>query len=186
MEIDPQLKEELIQQEVDKFNEFGVLGIEVKRSEVRGKPVLRTHVVIEKKIMPDGSEVLRARVVARGDLLDLGRVQYGTSPVATLVVVRLVLAIAVKFGWEIQTLDVVGAFLTVELDEEVYIDIRGHVYPLLRALYGMVESGRQWYEKYHSILVDEMGFDEILPGHNICVYVNWDRKIIVVLFVDDT
>jgi hypothetical protein len=75
---------------------------------------------------------------------------------------------------EIQVLDVKGAFLNGDLDEEIYMlqapdfnDGTGKVYRLRKTLYGLKQSGCRWNLKLHSAL-SKHGFNRLEADH--CVY----------------
>ena len=90
-------------------------------------------------------------------------------------------------------MDVKTAFLNGELDEEIYMDqpisfvTKGQenkVCKLKRSIYGLKQSSRQWYLRFHrAVLLN--GFTMIEEDH--CVYVKRSKGsfIILSLYVDD-
>ena len=77
------------------------------------------------------------------------------SPIAKLTTFRIILAIAARYNWDIESFDFNGAYLNGELDanEEIYIqappryasDART-VKHLRKSLYGLKQAGRRWYD----------------------------------------
>ena len=98
----------------------------------------------------------KARLVARGYLQQYGMDYDETfSPVVKPATVRILLALAVQFGWELRQLDVSKAFLHGVLKEEVcmaqpqgYVDptFLKHICLLHKALYGLKQAPRAWFE----------------------------------------
>lgn len=85
------------------------------------------------------------------------------------------------------------AFLNGELDEEIYMDqltgfeVKGQerkVCKLKRSIYGLKQSSRQWYLKFHKAMIS-FGFMMLEEDH--CVYVKRPDKnfVILSLYVDD-
>ena len=79
------------------------------------------------------------------------------GPLAKMNTVRLLLSLAIHFGWEIQQYDVNNAFLHGDLEEEVYMepppgfdDKYGpdKVFRLKKALYGLKHSPRVWFGRF--------------------------------------
>jgi hypothetical protein len=111
----------------------------------------------------------KARLIAKGyvqqDGVDFDEI---FAPVARMESVRLVLALAADEGWEVHHMDVKTTFLNGELAEEVYVQqpegfvTAGEelkVLRLLRALYGLRQALRAWYEKLDGTLC-KLGFIE--------------------------
>ena len=107
--------------------------------------------------------------------------------------VRLILAIIANLNLELYQMDVKTAFLNGELDEEIYMDqpigfmTKGQehkVCKLKRSIYGLKQSSRQWYLRFHRAVLSN-GFTMIEEDH--CVYVKWSKGsfIILSLYVDD-
>ena len=82
-----------------------------------------------------------------------------------MVSIRTVLALAARYNWEIHQVDVKSAYLYGELndDEVIYMkpppgDIQicndDQVLQLLKALYGLRQSGRRWYQVLRKVLTD--------------------------------
>ena len=107
--------------------------------------------------------------------------------------IRLILALVAHFDLELHQMDVKKAFLNGELNEEIYmeqhvgfvIQSQGHkVCKLNRTIYGLKQSSRQWYLKFHNeiTLCDFTMIDE-----DHCVYVKRDkyRHVLLSLYVDD-
>jgi hypothetical protein len=77
-------------------------------------------------------------------------------PTVKMVTIKLVLALAIHFGWTIFQMDVKSAFLNDHLEEAVYMyQPRGFqvlgkehmVCRLVTALYGLKHEPRAWYIK---------------------------------------
>ena len=107
--------------------------------------------------------------------------------------VRLVLAIVANLNLKLYQMDVKIAFLNGELDEEIYMDqpigfvTKGQkhkVCKLKRSIYGLKQSSRQWYLRFHRAVLSN-GFTMIEEDH--CVYVKRSKGsfIILSLYVND-
>ena len=88
---------------------------------------------------------------------------------------RLILALATIFGWDMQQMDIKGAYLNGELEETIYMmqppgyeDGTGAVLLLIHSLYGLKQSGRAWYHKLKEILLKH-GFQQVAVEH--CLYI---------------
>uniref|UniRef100_A0A2N9GFI1 Reverse transcriptase Ty1/copia-type domain-containing protein n=1 Tax=Fagus sylvatica TaxID=28930 RepID=A0A2N9GFI1_FAGSY len=90
-------------------------------------------------------------------------------------------------------MDVKTAFLNGELDEEIYMaqptsfEVQGHeckVSRLKRSIYGLKQSSRQWYLRFHDFITS-FGFEMIEEDH--CVYLKRSKRSILILslYVDD-
>ena len=73
------------------------------------------------------------------------------SPVVHLKTIRTLLALAVAEDWEIQQMDVKGAYLNGTIKEEIYMrqpkgydDGTGCLCHLIKSLYGLKQAGRKW------------------------------------------
>lgn len=103
------------------------------------------------------------------------------------------MSIVAKLDLELYQLDVKTAFLNGKLQEEIYMmqpegfQMNGHddkVCKLKRSLYGLKQSSRQWYLKFHQAIL-EIGYDVSPLDH--CVYI-WrcEREFAILsLYVDD-
>nr|GEW27159.1 putative ribonuclease H-like domain-containing protein [Tanacetum cinerariifolium] len=88
------------------------------------------------------------------------------APVARIEVIRLFLAYASFMGFMVYQMDVKSAFLYGTIEEEVYVcqppgfkdpDYPDKVYKLVKALYGLHQAPRAWYETLANYLL-ENGF----------------------------
>lgn len=110
----------------------------------------------------------KARLVAKGYVQKQG-VDYEEvfAPMTRIETVRVLLALAAHFGWEVHHMDVKLAFLNGDLTEEVYVNqpegytIKGQedkVYKLSKALYGLKQAPRAWNRKLDNSL-KELGLE---------------------------
>ena len=139
----------------------------------------------------------KARLVARGFTQVYG-IDYAETyaPVARYSSIRLIIALAAHYDWELHQMDVKTAYLNGELDVPIYmqapegLELINHACPasnvclLIKSLYGLKQSGRRWHENINHSLITH-GFTPLHADR--CVYVR--RKAdcidIIALYVDD-
>nr|GEU75165.1 putative ribonuclease H-like domain-containing protein [Tanacetum cinerariifolium] len=106
----------------------------------------------------------KARLVAQGHTQE-ERIDYDEvfSPVTRIEAIRLFLAYASFKDFVVYQMDVKSAFLYEEIEEEVYVcqppvfedlDFPDRVYKVEKALYGLHQAPRAWYETLSTYLLD--------------------------------
>lgn len=134
----------------------------------------------------------KARLVARGfeqdDILDLNDCY---APVVKLSTVRLFIIIATGLNLPISQMDVTGAFLYGNINENVYISLpegaysgKNNVVKLNKSLYGLKNSPKCWNVKFNTVMLNE-GF--VRSKCDSCLYTKCTEKdqIYLLLYVDD-
>ena len=105
-----------------------------------GRTAIGCHWVYAVKTTPDGDfEKVKARLVTQGFTQRPGMDYYDiTSPVVKFDSICTILATANDLNWEIEMMDVKGAYLNSVLDKEIYMaqpdqfnDGSGHVLKLI-------------------------------------------------------
>ncbi|GJX84895.1 putative reverse transcriptase domain-containing protein [Tanacetum coccineum] len=106
----------------------------------------------------------KARLVAQGFRQEEG-IDYDEvfAPVARIEAIRLFLAFASYMGFTVYQMDVKSAFLYGTIEEEVYVHQPpgfvnpahpNKVYKVIKALYGLHQTPRAWYETLSSFLME--------------------------------
>ncbi|GJS34112.1 putative ribonuclease H-like domain-containing protein [Tanacetum coccineum] len=133
-----------------------------------GKKVISTKWVF--RIKRDERSIVvknKARLVAQGFRQEEG-IDYDEvfAPVARIEAIRLFLAFASFMGFPVYQIDVMSVFLYGTIREEVYVHqppgfvnpaYPNKVYKVIKALYGLHQAPRAWYETLSSFLL-ENGF----------------------------
>jgi hypothetical protein len=160
-----------------------------------GKSVVTSKWIDKIKHAVDGSvEKYKARFVARG-FSQVEGVDYDEtfSPVARYTSIRTIIALVASMRWKLHQMDVKTAFLSGEIDEEVYIkhpegfvihDEETHVCRLKKALYGLKQAPHAWYEKMDGFLMS-LGFSKNVVDPKLYFHIVGNKCLVLVLYVDD-
>ncbi|KAL5480798.1 hypothetical protein ACEPAI_9738 [Sanghuangporus weigelae] len=164
----------------------------------KGANIVGSKWVFKVKRDSAGSIVRRkARLVAQGFSQVEGIDYFDTyAPVAKLASIRTILAILAQLDLELEQIDVKSAYLNGELEENevVYmhhppgykpIGTEERVLKLRKTLYGLKQSGRRWYQKFTSIMVDRLGFSRCDVDQAIYFRHLPPDLIVVAVSVDD-
>jgi hypothetical protein len=115
------------------------------------------------------------------------------APVAWMVAVRQVIALAAHEGWQIHHMDVKSAFWNGNLMEKVFVqhppgfEVQGaehKVFRLHKALYELHQAPRAWNQKLDTTL-HTMGFVRCPSDHAIYYRGKGSNKLVVGVYVDD-
>nr|GEW57831.1 putative ribonuclease H-like domain-containing protein [Tanacetum cinerariifolium] len=136
----------------------------------------------------------KARLIAQGHTQDEG-IDYEEvfAPVARIEAIRLFLAYASFMGFMVYQMDVKSAFLYGTIKEEVYVcqplgfedpDHLDKVYKVVKALYGLHQVPRAWYETLANYLL-ENGFHRGKIDQTLFIKKQKGDILLVQIYVDD-
>ena len=164
-----------------------------------GKSTVGCKWIFKLKLHADGTvERHKGRLVAKGYTQKEGIDYVETfSPVAKMVTVKMILALAAKKKWILHQLDISNAFLNGDLNEEIYMDLPpgyaerkennlppNAVLRLKKSIYGLKQASRQWFEKFSSAILS-LGFEKINSDHTLFLSTSSRGIIILLVYVDD-
>ena len=163
--------------------EYGTLdslntGTQVDGASVTGR-ILPTRYVF--KIKRDGT--YKCRLVVLGNL-EIKR-ESMFSPTANDKSLRLLLALSITHGLTLKGYDIFGAFCNPELNRTVHIRLPdGRIWRLNKALYGLRDSPKLFYEDVSSLLISK-GYRRC--DNDPCMFVKKDDRgiLMAVIHVDD-
>ncbi|GJW55655.1 putative ribonuclease H-like domain-containing protein [Tanacetum coccineum] len=136
----------------------------------------------------------KARLVSQGFRQKKG-IDYDEvfAPVARVKAIRLFLAFASFMGFLVYQMDVKSAFLYGTIEEEVYVHQPlgfvdpahlNKVYKVIKALYGLHQAPRAWYETFSSLLLKN-GFRRGTIDKTLFIKKNKSNIMLVQVYVDD-
>ncbi|KAJ4744919.1 Transposon Ty1-NL2 Gag-Pol polyprotein [Rhynchospora pubera] len=151
--------------------------------------------IFKRKVDMDGNlTIYKARLVAKG-YKQVHGIDYEEtfSPVVMFKSIRIMLAIAAFYDYEIWQMDVKTAFLNGNLEEDVYmtqpecfVDPKNanKVCKLQRSIYGLKQASRSWNKRFDEE-VKKLNF--VQSEKEPCVYKRISGSVVVflVLYVDD-
>jgi hypothetical protein len=136
----------------------------------------------------------KARLVAQGYTQEEG-IDYEEvfAPVARIEAILLFLAYASFMGFTVYQMDVKSAFLYGTIDEEVYVSQPpgfedpqhpNKVYKVVKALYGLHQAPRKWYETLATYLLNN-GFHRGKIDQTLFIKKDKGDILLVQVYVDD-
>jgi len=151
--------------------------------------------IYKRKINPDRSTRYKARLVIKGYEQREG-IDYDETyaPVSKMATFRLILALAAQYGWDVDHMDVVTAFLNPRIDRDnIYMEMplgidwlassgsasSASVLILRKALYGLKQAPRLWYEDIDGYL-QSIGFQQSAEDPNLYL----QQGVLLVLYTD--
>ncbi|KAJ9543932.1 hypothetical protein OSB04_023639 [Centaurea solstitialis] len=161
----------------------------------RGHRVIGTKWIFKNKTDERGIVIKnKARLVAQGYTQEEG-IDYDDvfAPVARIEAIRLFLAFASYKGFKVYQMDVKSAFLYGTIDEEVYVSqppgfedpkYPDKVYKLRKALYGLHQAPRAWYDTLSSYLLENK-FERGVIDKTLFIKRTKTDMLLVQIYVDD-
>nr|GEU34779.1 hypothetical protein [Tanacetum cinerariifolium] len=136
----------------------------------------------------------KARFVAQGHTQEEG-IGYEEvfAPVARIEAIRLFIAYALFMGFTVYQMDVNSAFLYGTIEEQAYVcqppgfedpDYTDKVYKVVKALYGLHQAPRAWYETLANYLL-ENGFERGKIDQTLFIKKQKGDILLVQVYVDD-
>jgi transposase InsO family protein len=135
----------------------------------------------------------KARWVCKGFRQEQG-IDYDETfaSVVRATIIKMLLALAAKYDYEAEQMDVVTAFLEAHLKEEVWVqqppgfEQKGPNGTFLacrlnKALYGLKQAPREWYATLKVYLIS-IGYQRVEIDHSVFIH---DNGIIIAIYVDD-
>ena len=150
-------------EELEKFDENDVY----EEVEDEGQKRIGTNWVIQEKVV-EGTLKTKARLTARGDQEDDTEIRTD-SPTVRKGNIKILLAVAAKFGWKIKTSDVTAAFLQgAEAPRDIFVTppkerrVPGILWKLKTSIYGLCDASRGWYKALSDVLISLGGKRSLL------------------------
>jgi hypothetical protein len=199
-----------IEIEVQQFLDYGVWTFVTpdSLSKAERAAVIWSSMFLREKFKSDGSfEKLKARLVASGNQQDRGIYETVSSPTVKQKSVTVVAGIAAALGWVVVTVDIVGAYLKINMTgPKVHVRLQPQVVQVLlkmrpdlkgfllrdgtlivqleKAMYGTLQAALLLYQRVDKALVDA-GF--AANPYDQCVYNRGqgDDRVTVCVYVDD-
>ena len=139
-------------------------------------------------------ERYKARLVTKGYTQKEGIDYKETfSPISSKDSFRTIMALVEHFDLKLHQMDVKTAFLTGDIDETIYMeqlknfvsrDTKKMVYKLKKSIYGLKQASRQWYYKFHQVIISFVFEMNMVDD---CIYhkCSGHKHIYLVLYVDE-
>jgi hypothetical protein len=107
--------------------------------------------------------------------------------------IRTLISCVANFDWPLPQLDIKNAFLHIDLQEEVYMEIplgftinqtKGKALRLKKSLYGLKQSPRAWFDRFRRAMCD-MGYRQCNGDHTLFYHYIGNNITILAVYVDD-
>ena len=182
--------EKAIQAELDQLDKMGTwMIIDPPKDRV---PVSNKWVLTKKYNKEGHFQKYKARLVAKGYSQMPGMDYTDTfAPVVHLETIRTLLALAISESWEMQQVDVKGAYLNGTIKEEIYMrqpegydDNSGRLCRLIKSLYGLKQAGHEWNNQLNKQL-ESHGWRSLIVDP--CAYIHRTSEgiEIITVWIDD-
>ncbi len=198
--FDPSLVRNAVAAEIQNMYDGGVWEYS-NRNEAKGR-LIPSFMFLKPKYSNSEFVKLKARLVACGNLQKQEEqlAFRNSSPTASLNTLFLVVAVAAKNSLHISACDITAAYLNADLDESIFMKlnkeisdcIRSHlivpseeseiIVKLKKSLYGLKQSGKNWYKLLKSTLKE---FGLIASEFDPCLMMSKSKDFLVGIYVDD-
>lgn len=193
---------EAIEKELNQMMDKSVFELIDREKEIEEKNIIDSTIFVKKKFDAEGKFMkFKARLVARGDLIKYDP-EETSSPTANNITINIILSLCAKNKFLLSSFDVPGAYLNADIDKELFIRIPKKVkdiwnrkfnkeklfnetiVKLNKALYGLPESSRLWYNHIKSFLLKN---DFKINEEDNCFFMlkKESQTCYVILYVDD-
>lgn len=187
--IEKEKFQEAYDKEISQLTKMGTWSVKtIEATEVDKSKIINSMFIFSVK--RDGHH--KCRLVARGDQQKASTYQPDLmSNTVHHYALMSCLSIALQNNYDIIQLDISSAYLYAPLEEELYIrspphlGLRNTVHRLKKSLYGLKQSGANWYKKITNFIINSCHMN-FVPGWPCVFYKKINDSIVILcLFVDD-
>lgn len=189
-------KDYWIEAEKTELNAMENLKVWRRTSKPRGRRLLRPKWIYTYKVNKDTNTVARfkARLVAMGNTQTQGVDYKDTfSPVVKIQSLRIMIALSLRDDLIIEQIDIDTAYLNADIDilnymsmpegyEEFDDNNQPYALELLKSLYGLHQSGREWNKHIVKFLIS-IEFKQAIS--DLCLFYRKRDSCFILLYVDD-
>ena len=177
--------------EVNKLTKIGNMEVVDKPKNEQVIPIL--ELFTRKVDSLTGENICKCRFVARGDLERSSDVRDLYSPVASVEVTRLIVAISAYYKCKLRQADVTSAFLHGTLNGRIYVELpeklkhehgESKCWSTRKSLYGLNDAPLAWHKKIKTSLM-KLGFKSCPVEPALFYYSEGKTKTFLVCYVDD-
>ncbi|KAE9351268.1 hypothetical protein PF008_g6020 [Phytophthora fragariae] len=159
-----------------------------------GAKPIKTKWVYDTKTDSQGYVIrFKARLVALGNYQRPGIDFHDTfSPVARMSSFRLMVGLAAELDLKLFGGDINTAYLNADLGIKQYVssiegfpcEVDGHIYVVMKALYGLRQSGREWNSELNQWMLNH-GYQRSMTEPCLYFRLEGDMTMLVLVYVDD-
>ena len=176
--------------EIKKLTDIGKMKVTKKPKNAQVIPILELFNRKEESLTREN--IFKCRFVARGDLEKNEGDKNLYSPVCSLEVTRIFIALCAHFKGTLRQADVTSAFLYGELDRKFFVELpeklkkkhgNNYCWSTTRSLYGLNDAPLAWHKKIKQSF-KKIGFRSCPIEPALFYYSDGDTKTFMLCYVD--
>ena len=188
---DQQHWEQAYDKEIKKLTDIGKMQITEKPKDKQVIPILELFSRKEDSLIREN--IFKCRFVARGDLEQCDEIRNLYSPVCSVEVTRVFVALCAHYKATLRQADVTSAFLYGKLNRRIFVELpeklkrkhgNDYCWSTTRSLYGLNDAPLAWHKRIKQTFLN-IGFNSCPIEPALFYYNEGNTKTFMLCYVDD-